>query len=102
MRQASYDQLPADLRAILDRLTGRELSLRGAILRDKWEAAARARIQQQGDHVFISLTADERAEMQRRVQPVLDEWVGTMAAQGIDGNALLERVRAIVKQHPAS
>jgi TRAP-type C4-dicarboxylate transport system substrate-binding protein len=102
MRQAAFDQLPEDLRAVIDRLTGRELSLRGARLRDQWEAAARTRLQQQGDHVLVSLTADERAEMRRRVQPVLDEWVATMAAQGIDGNALLERVRAIVKEHPAS
>jgi hypothetical protein len=40
--------------------------------------------------------------MQRRVQPVLDDWVATLGAQGIDGNAILERVRAIVREHPAS
>jgi TRAP-type C4-dicarboxylate transport system substrate-binding protein len=102
MQQATYDALPEDLRAILDRLTGRELSLRGARLRDEWEMAARKRLELQGDHVFVSLTADERAEMRRRVQPVLDDWVAAMAAQGIDGNALIERVRAIVKQHPVS
>ena len=102
MRQATYDALPQELRAILDGLTGEALSLRGAKLRDQWETAARKRIEQQGDHVLISLSKDERAEMQRRVQPVLDEWVAAMAAKKIDGAALIERVRAIVKQHPAS
>jgi TRAP-type C4-dicarboxylate transport system substrate-binding protein len=102
MREAAYTQLPPDLRAVIDRHTGRDFSLRGAKLRDQWEVAARARIEQQGGHVFVSLTPDERAEMQRRVQPVLDDWVATLGAQGIDGKALLERVRAIVKEHPAS
>jgi TRAP-type C4-dicarboxylate transport system substrate-binding protein len=102
MRQETFDALPDDLRPFLDRLTGPALALRGARLRDEWETAARLRLKAQGDHVLISLTADERAEMRRRVQPVLDEWVAAMAAKNIDGAALIERVRAIVKEHPTS
>jgi TRAP-type C4-dicarboxylate transport system substrate-binding protein len=101
MRQDTFDALPADLREIIERNTGGELSLAGARLRDQWEADARKTLLAQGNHVFVTLTADEQTEIRRRVQPVIDNWIENAASQGFDGKALLERVRAIVREHPA-
>ena len=98
MNQKSYDRLPADLRQVVDSTTGFEFSIHSARMRDGWENAARQAMRDRGDHVYVSLTDDQRAEMRRRVAPVVDEMATNLSRQGVDGRALIERVRALIGQ----
>jgi TRAP-type transport system periplasmic protein len=98
MTQAFYDRLPADLQQVIDRNSGVETSLRFAHMRDTWENEARTAMQADAKHVSISLTAEQRAEIERRVAPVIDDWATTLTQQGADGVELLMRARAISKQ----
>ncbi len=98
MNQAAYDRLPADLRKVIDETTGLDFSLKTAQMRDEWEAAARDTMKQRSDHVVVALTDEQRAEMRRRVAPVVDELVSSLSRQGVDGAALLERAHALLSQ----
>ncbi|MBV8166733.1 MAG: C4-dicarboxylate ABC transporter, partial [Alphaproteobacteria bacterium] len=44
---------------------------------------------------IVKLNDAERKELSERVKPVIDEWAAGMKRQGIDGDKLLQRARAL-------
>ncbi len=102
MSQAFYDRLPADLQQVIDRNSGPETSLRFAHMRDAWENEARTKMQADSTHVSIAVTPEQRAEIERRVAPVIDDWAATLSQLGVDGGELVLRARDIARQSPPS
>jgi TRAP-type C4-dicarboxylate transport system substrate-binding protein len=98
MTQALYDRLPADLQQVIDHNSGVETSLRFAHMRDGWENEARSTMQADSNHVSIALSAEQRAEMKRRVAPVIEDWAATLSQQGVDGPELMLRARDIASK----
>ena len=98
MNKDSYNNLPDDLRAILDEESGEKLSAFASQVMWDMDAPAREIAVEAGNNI---VTLDE-AEVQRwkdASQPVIDRWVAEMDAQGIDGNALIEQARALIQKH---
>lgn len=98
MNQASYDKLPDDLKAVIDRNSGIEI------------AAALGRVMDDGDEVGLKIATDanntiiqlDEAETQRwkdTATPLVQAWVDEMTAKGFDGQTLVNDALALIDKH---
>jgi len=100
MNRRSYDDLPADLKRVIDRNSGAELSAELGRLWDEQTGPARRLATDRGNTVYV-VPAAELARWQRAAQPVLTDWVSEMNRRKLDGDALLADVRAMIARHLA-
>ncbi len=95
MNQDSYNNLPDDLKAIIDAHSGLEVSRQFGRVMDNGDAGGLAIAVKAGNNV---VQLDE-AETQRWIdaaQPTIDQWIAEMSEAGVDGQALLDAARAAV------
>ena len=98
MNKAKYEALPDDLKAILDAESGAKLSAFATQV--MWDMDAPAReIAEKAGNTIVTLDDAEVARWKEAAQPVIDQWVKDMDAQGIDGAALIEQARALIAKH---
>lgn len=98
MNKEAYQKLPADLKAVLDRNSGLELSgYFGRGISD-YDPVVRKNVVDRGNTVHVMGKA-ETEEFVRLTAPVVDEWVKDMHAKGFDGKKLLETARALIQKH---
>ena len=100
MNKAKYESLPADLRAVLDAQSGAGLAeFAGRVM---WENDAPGRrVAVEAGNTIIQLDAAEVARWKQAAQPVVARWVAEMAQRGIDGQALIDRARALIAEKSA-
>lgn len=98
MNKDRYESLPDDLRAIIDERSGAALSTMAAQVMWDMDAPAREAAVALNNNI-ITLDDAEIDRWKEAAAPVYDRWVADMAAQGIDGAALIERARALIAQH---
>ena len=98
MNKSRYESLPADLRQVIDANSGAMIA---AEVGRKWDDAERA-----GRDAAVALGhAVERiegAELERwkaATQSVVDTWVADMSTRGVDGQALIEDARMLVRKY---
>lgn len=89
MNEGSYNRLSPEHQAVIDRLTGVELSRRAteAYLARAEESIAFVRNDPRKE--VIEFSAEEQARILEALAPIYTEWVAAMDAQGIDGRAML-------------
>ena len=95
MNMDSYNNLPDDLKAIIDANSGLETSRQFGRVMDNGDATGLAIAVKAGNNI---VQLDE-AETQRWIdaaQPVIDQWYADMAAAGVDGPALHEAAKAAI------
>jgi TRAP-type C4-dicarboxylate transport system substrate-binding protein len=95
MNRKAYDALAPDLRKTIDALSGEALSMPSGRIRDQAELKAKQTLSASPDHKLVTLSDAEKRELSERIKPVIDEWVAGMKRQGIDGDKLLQRARAL-------
>ena len=95
MNARTYAGLPDDLKAIIDRNSGVELSAQAGRLWDEQKAPARKLATDRGNTVIV-VPAAELARWQVAAQPVITDWVADVGRRQIDGNALLADARALL------
>jgi len=100
MNPRTYAGLPDDLKVIIDRNSGLELSSQVGRLWDEQKASARKLATDRGNTVIV-VPAAELARWQRAAQPVATEWVSDMKRRQIDGDALLADARALLARSAA-
>jgi TRAP-type C4-dicarboxylate transport system substrate-binding protein len=98
MNKASYDSLPPDLRAIIDRNSGMALAAQAGRLWDAAEAPGIAAAAARGNS-FFTLDDAEIARWKVATQPVIDQWIADTTARGLDGRALYEEAKALVARY---
>ncbi len=100
MNRARYDALPDDLRAILDAHSGAALSeFAGQVM---WDMDAPGRdVAVAAGNAIVTLDAAETARWKAAAQPVIDRWIAEMAERDIDGQALIDRARALIAEKSA-
>jgi TRAP-type C4-dicarboxylate transport system substrate-binding protein len=98
MNRNTYDALPAELRAVIDRNSGMALSGAAGRLWDEQKAPARKLALDRGNTVYV-VPAAELANWRSAAQPVLTEWVRDVSKRGLDGDALLADARALIARH---
>jgi len=101
MNRKTYAALPADLKGVIDRNSGVELSSRAGRLWDEQKAPARRLAVHRGNTVIV-VPASELARWQQAAQPVLTEWTADMKRRQIDGDALLADARTLLARNAAT
>jgi len=92
MNQSRYDRLPDDLKAIVERNSGRALVERFGASWDVFSGQAKAAVEPER---MITVDAGEYARWQQAVDGVTDEWARDAGERGLDGNGLVEAVRGL-------
>jgi len=95
MNKDAYNAMPADLQAILDSLSGAEFSANAGKVMQAADAAGRAAAIENGNTI-VTIEGDNLASWEASAQPVIDRWLEEMTEQGIDGQDLLTRARALI------
>jgi len=96
MNKARYQGLPADLRALIDRTTGIELSARAGRLYDEAAERGRQAVRARGNSVNVIPPA-ELAQWRATTQTVVESWQSEVTAKGGDGARLLATARALIE-----
>lgn len=95
MNMDSYNNLPDDLKAIIDANSGLETSRQFGKVMDEGDAAGLKIAQDAGNNI-VTLDETETARWQEAAQPTIDKWFADMQAAGIDGKALYEAAKAAI------
>jgi TRAP-type C4-dicarboxylate transport system substrate-binding protein len=98
MNKARYNNLPDDLKVILDAESGARLSGFGGRVQYAADGAAR-KIAQDAGNSFHEIAGDNYDAWKQAAQPVYDRWIADMTKKGIDGQALIEKARERIKAH---
>lgn len=100
MNKAQYEGLDADVRSVLDAESGAALSQFAAQI--MWDMDAPARqVAVDASNSLIQLDAAEVARWKAAAEPVTARWIAEMGAKDIDGQALIDRARALIAQKSA-
>lgn len=89
MNEASYNNLSAEHQAIIDRLTGEELSRKATQAYLDRAAEAIEFVRNAPGKEVIEFSAEEQDRIRAVLAPIYSQWIEAMAAQGIDGAAML-------------
>ena len=95
MNQDSYNNLPDDLKAVIDANSGLEVSRQFGAVMDSGDATGLNIAVQAGNNI-VQLDEAETARWQEAAQPTIDQWFADMEAAGIDGKALYEAAKAAI------
>jgi len=98
MNQASYDKLPADLKKVIDDNSGMMAAAWAGRAMDGGDVIGRKLAAKNGNNIIVL----DEAETQRwkdAAAPVVDKWIADMKAKGVDGAALVEDARMLIKKH---
>lgn len=98
MNADRYAALPPDLRAIIDAESGAEFSANAGRVQQGADAPMRAEAVAAGNAI-VALGEAEAARWQLAAEPVVTRWLADMASAGIDGAALLAKVKAALAAH---
>ncbi|MBA1203205.1 TRAP transporter substrate-binding protein [Pseudomonas capeferrum] len=93
MNKKRYEALPADLRALIDRKSGRELSVRFGRTWDKEAERARAMVLQRGADAIRVIDDAQYQRMRESGDPVIRTWAEDK--KNINGSQLVESLRSI-------
>lgn len=89
MNEGSYNSLSDEHKAVIDKLTGEDLSRKATqVYLDRAEESIAFVREAEGKEV-IEWSAEEQAKVAEVLRPIYDEWLSQMEDQGIDGAALL-------------
>lgn len=89
MNEDSYNNLSPEHQAIIDRLTGEELSRQATQAYLDRAAEAVEFVRNAPGKEVIEFSTEEQARVREVLAPIYEEWIAQMAQQGIDGAAML-------------
>lgn len=98
MNHDSYNNLPDDLKAVIDANSGAETSAWAGKQTEGADVPGRELAVSLGNTI-IELTPAEIEPWKQGAQNTIDTWVKESAAAGFDGQALLDEARALVAKH---
>lgn len=98
MNRDSYDNLPDDLKQVIDANSGIETAAWAGRVMDAGDVAGRAKAAADGNNI-VTLDAAETARWAVAASSVVSDWVAEMKDRGIDGQALVDEAKALVEKH---
>ena len=94
----AYDDLPDDLRAIIDSTTGALMAEKAGQIMADADAVGRGIAEGNGTNITVLSEADVATWIEAS-QPVYDRYVAGSADKGFDGAATIERARALIAEN---
>lgn len=101
MNKARYASLPEDLRAVVDANSRLDFSVFAGGTQAEADAPAREIAVEAGNEI-ITISEEDAEAWHDRAEPVYESWVADMADKGKDGQALIDRARALMDDYHAS
>ncbi len=98
MNQAKYDSLPADLKKVIDKHSGGELSRTIGRYWDEATPVGQKAAKDRGN-TFIKISAEETDRWIKAAAPLHDEWVADMDKRGLPGKQMLQDARDLIKKY---
>ena len=98
MNLARYQSMPADLRAVIDRNSGLELSGTMGRIQGGADVPARQKIVDAGVKVNV-VPADELDRWRKATSSLEDQWAASVSGKGHDGKALIKSARELAQKH---
>jgi TRAP-type C4-dicarboxylate transport system substrate-binding protein len=99
MNKAKYDSLPADLKAVIDKNSGRELSAFLGATQSGNDVPGRKVFEETKTQTITVIPPAELARWKKATDEQDDEWVQTMNKRGLNGAALLKDAQDLIKQY---
>ncbi|MFZ9733450.1 MAG: TRAP transporter substrate-binding protein [Burkholderiaceae bacterium] len=99
MNKAKYDSLPADLKAVVDKNSGREFSAFLGATQEGNDVPGREAFVKTAGYTINKIPRAELEKWRKAVQPLYDEFTADMDKRGFDGKALVSSARELVKQY---
>ncbi|SFA80539.1 TRAP-type C4-dicarboxylate transport system, substrate-binding protein [Poseidonocella pacifica] len=98
MNKARWDSLPEDIQAAFRDASGRDwVAEVGQIWRDIDERGIKVATDAGNNHV--TLTEEETDAFRQALEPVIERWIDDVSAKGIDGAAMVETARELIKSN---
>jgi len=98
MNKKRYESLPADLKAVLDAHSGKNIAGWIGQVWDDIEPPGQAALEKAGGQM-ITLEAAAQAEFDARAAQVVERWIAEAKGKGLDGEGLVAAARAAVARH---
>ena len=99
MNRARYDSLPADLKAVIDKNSGRELSAFLGSTQEGNDVPGRKAFAETPGYTITQIPAAEVDRWKKATDNLDDEWVADMTKRGFAGKAMLDDARALVQKY---
>ncbi len=99
MNKASYAKLPADLKKVIDGLSGRNIARWAGQNWADIEIPARRVMASKKKNSFLTIPPAEVTKMKAAAKPAIDRWLKQMKRKGVDGDALLADARAMIAKY---
>jgi len=99
MNRARYDSLPPDLKAVIDKNSGRELSAFLGSTQEGNDVPGRKAFVETPGYTINQIPAAEMERWKKATDNLDDEWVTDMNKRGFNGKAMLEDARALVQKY---
>ena len=98
MNKQKYENLPDDLKKVIDDNSGLEFSVFAGGTQEDSDGPARQFAVDRGNNI---ITIDQAGveEWRTLAQPIYDEWVADMNSKGIDGQALIDEARMLIEKY---
>ncbi len=101
MNKDKYNDLPDDLRAVIDANSGLDFSIfAGGAMTDADKPARQIAVDL-GNNI-ITIPADQAKQWEELAMPIYAAWVADMESKGIDGQALIDEARAKMAEYTAA
>ncbi|KJH81509.1 TRAP transporter substrate-binding protein [Stutzerimonas stutzeri] len=102
MNQDTYNNLPADLKQIIDANSGRELSREAGRIWDNQVVETGHKLAQSRNNEIYILPPEEQAKWVQVTSKVSEDWINEVESKGYEnGKALLEEARQLIEQYNA-
>lgn len=98
MNNDSYNNLPDDLKAVIDANSGPDLAAEMGRVMDAGDDVGEKIAQDAGNNI-ITLDEAETARWKDVAQTIIDGWIADMDAQGKDGQALFDRAKELIAKY---
>jgi len=99
MNKAKYDALPPDLKQVIDRNSGIDVSAALGRAQQAGDAPARKVAAEQRGNTIFTVSGADVEPFRKAAELVDDEWMKDMDRRGFDGRQLMDCARTLIRKH---
>lgn len=100
MNRDKYDSLPDDLKAVIDANSGLDFSIFAGGTMAEADGPARQVAVDRGNNI-VTVSAENAKIWEEMARPVYEKWIEDVKGKGIDGQAMIDEVRALMEEYQA-
>ena len=98
MNKAKYESLPADLKAVIDKNSGREFSAFLGKTQGGNDVPGKEKLIK-GGHTITVIEKAELENWKKASATIDDEWIAEMTKKGLDGAGLVKDAQALIAKY---